>query len=440
MTRLLAWQVLRSGAPVLSREVNLAAEEVGLDRRDRAFLRRLVDTETRRRGTLQRIAKSFARGNPNRDLTAHLRLGLAQLFFMDSVPDRAAVGEQVRAAAESLGLSKGKYVNAVLRQVIRSSRKGHVDDPRRDLVGADRHFKEPIFSDPEEHPLLWFEDALSMPAAIAKGWVKRHGLEEARRLALDALGDPRVSLRVTRGIPADVFGELVASGVDLTRGGHEAIATLAPGALESLLGSAAFEEGRVTIQGEAALRAAELCRARAGERWLDLCAAPGGKTAVLAGTGAEVTACDVSPEKIERLMATCERLGVAGQVTAHVLEEDQAVEGEFDGVLLDVPCSNTGVLARRPEARWRYGPQSRASLREIQGALIERGAARVRPGGVLVYSTCSLEPDENRQRVRAFLEANEGWSLEAEHEILPRSGEESGPVDGGFAARLVRGA
>lgn len=440
MTRLLAWQVLRSGAPVLSREVSIAADEAGLDGRDRAFLRRLVDTETRRRGTLQRIAKRFARGKPNQELTAHLRLGIAQLFFLDSVPDRAAVSEQVRAAAESLGLSKGKYVNAVLREVIRGSKKGHVGDPRRDLIGADRHFKEPLFADPEEHPLLWFEDALSMPAAIAKGWIKRCGRGEAERLAQDALSDPRVSIRAASGEGEAAFGELVAAGLELVRGHHPSVATLAPSSLEALLNSAAFEEGRVTIQGEAALRAAELCCAAPGERWLDLCAAPGGKTAVLASSGAEVTACDVSPEKIARLESTCARLGLEGLVETRVLEEGQELEGEYAGVLLDVPCSNTGVLARRPEARWRYGPKSRAALRDIQAALLERGAARVQPKGALVYSTCSLEPDENHQRVRSFLESHPDWTLEAEHEVLPRSSDESGPVDGGFAARLVRGA
>ena len=438
MTRLLAWQILRSGATAPTREVQRYAAEAGLDARDRAFLRRLIYTEARRRGTLQQIARSFASGQPSSDLMAHLRLALAQILFMDSVPDRAAVSEQVGATSDSLGLSKGRYVNAVLRSALRAKEAGLSGDPRRDVLGADVHFKEDVFSDPEKHPLLWFEDALSLPAKLAKGWIKRYGQEEAVRLARECLQDPRVSLRVVRGTRDEVRAELAAEELETEPGLHEAVLTATPDKLDRLLQSDAFREGRITVQGEAALRAAELCRAQPGERWLDLCASPGGKTAVLAGTGAHVTACDVSEPKVERLLDTCSRLGLEDRVEGVVLGETAAPEGEFDGVLLDVPCSNTGVLARRPEARWRWGPKTRASLSAVQEELLETGSSRVKPGGVLVYSTCSLEPDENRQRVRAFLEAHPGWSLEEEHEVLPRSSEPAGPVDGGYAARLRR--
>ena len=438
MTRLLAWQILRSGATAPTREVNRFAAEAGLDGRDRAFLRRLLYTEARRRGTLQQVARSFASGQPNSDLMAHLRLALAQILFMDSVPDRAAVSEQVGAVSDSLGLSKGRYVNAVLRSALRAKEQGLCGDPRRDVIGADVHFKEAVFSDQEKHPLLWFEDALSLPAKLAKGWVKRYGQEEAERLAREALQDPRVSLRVVRGTRAELQAELAADEVETEAGQHEAMLTAAPDRLDRILQSSAFQEGRITVQGEAAVRAAELCRAQPDERWLDLCAAPGGKTAVLAGAGAEVSACDVSELKVERLLDTCSRLGLEGRVTGVVLQDIDAPEGEFDGVLLDVPCSNTGVLARRPEARWRWGPKTRASLAAVQEHLLETGSSHVKPGGTLVYSTCSLEPDENRQRVRSFLEAHPEWELEEEHEILPRSSEPAGPVDGGYAARLRR--
>lgn len=442
MTRLLAWQILRSGATAPTREVNYAAAQAGIDGRDRAFVRHLVYTEARRRGTLQAIVRAFATGNPSRDLTAHLRLGLAQILYMNSVPARAAVSEQVRATSETLGLPKGRYVNAVLRSVLRASKEGYCGDPQRDLPGADMHLTEIVFSDPEYHPLMWFEDALSFPAQLAKGWIKRYGREEAERMATDTLEDPRISLRVVRGTRDELSAELEAAEIPNERGTHPSILTTAPNVLDRVLRCAAFEEGRVTIQGEAALRAAELCGAKEGEQWLDLCAAPGGKTAVLAGSGAQVKACDISPEKVERLVDTCGRLGLAENVEGVVLEEDyelpSELQTEYDGVLLDVPCSNTGVLARRPDARWRWGPKSRKSLAEAQQALLERGAARVRPGGKLVYSTCSLEPDENKQRVRHFLETHPGWTLEEQSETLPRSSSPTGPVDGGFAARLVR--
>jgi 16S rRNA (cytosine967-C5)-methyltransferase len=404
------------------------------------------------------MIRAFAVGKPGPDLRAHLRLGLAQIFFLGSVPARAAVSEQVRAVTDSLGPSKAPYANAVLRTALRASEEGICGDPRRDLVGTEMHFKEPLFADPDQHPLLWFEEALSLPAALAKGWIKRYGRERAEALARDCLADPRLSLSCVNTERELVQAELAALDMECTAAEHPAILCSGPEALSAVLKSPAFREGRITIQGEAARRAAELCGAREGERWLDLCAAPGGKTCVLAAAGAQVTACDVSEEKIARLQETCTRLGLEQRVEAIALEgiaregaapasdppEDSTLPGEelprglFDGVLLDVPCSNTGVLARRPEARWRWGPASRASLQDLQQQLLERGAKKVRPGGRLVYSTCSLEPDENRQRVRWFLSSHPGWVLEEELETLPAPAAPAGPVDGGYVARLVQ--
>jgi len=114
------------------------------------------------------------------------------------------------------------------------------------------------------------------------------------------------------------------------------------------------------------------------------------------------------------------------------------VPGGFDGAIVDAPCSNTGVLGARPEARWRFGPSSRAKLGALQERLLAEGAALVRPGGRMVWSTCSLEPEENGQRVRAFLAANVEWRLEAEESMLPGPRGSAGPIDGGYAARLRR--
>jgi 16S rRNA (cytosine967-C5)-methyltransferase len=208
-----------------------------------------------------------------------------------------------------------------------------------------------------------------------------------------------------------------------------------------------FDRGRITVQGETALRAAELLEASEGELVLDLCAAPGGKTAALAQTGARVVACDVEPRRLERLTETILRLRPRGAVEVHSLDRAPGagaagapVPGgtSYDGVLVDVPCSNTGVLAQRPAARWRFDRESMRSLSEVQAALLERGAGHVRPGGRLVYSTCSLEPEENHRRVAAFLTAHPEFSLDVEIETLPDPRGEHGPVDGGYAARLRR--
>jgi 16S rRNA (cytosine967-C5)-methyltransferase len=444
MVRQLAWEILRSGNTAPLREVDIAAGEVGLAARDRGLLRRIIGSEVRHRGTLRAIVNQFARGKPKAGIRAHLHVALAQFFWCDRVPPRAAVSEVVDATRRTLGASKTTYVNAVLRNVLRARLPGHLDDPRRDIVGSPWHFPEPIFHDPAEHPLLWAEDALSVPSHLMKRWVHRMGKERAFELGRFFLEEPNLSLRATAGEGEAMRAELLEAFVPesdeetppaLAAAGHPAI-LIAPRSYTEVFDCPAFREGRVTVQGETALRAAELCGAKEGEAWLDLCAAPGGKTAVLAATGAKVTAVDVSEAKLRRLGETLERLGLADAV--ELLESDGTAalaEREFDGVLVDAPCSNTGVLGARPGARWRFGPSTQKELTKLQARLFNEAAERVRPGGALVWSTCSLETDENAQQIKHFLEAHPDWSLDESHEFLPG---EDGPTDGGFSARLRR--
>ena len=432
--RLAAFEVLRSGSDLPLREVEAAARRHGLDGRDRGLVRRLVGCDVRHRGTLLALVHHFARGKPNPDLSALLRLGFTQLFLLDRIPDHAAVSETVRTTVDTLGLSKGRYVNAVLREAIRARIEGSSGDPRRDLVGRPWHLAEPIFRDPVEHPLLWAEDALNLPAPLMKGWQKRMGREAACALARELLAEPPLSLRCIA--PAsEVAAELLELGVE-TRPGHHAAILLADSEhTEAVIASPAFTEGRVTAQGETALRAAELVQAAPGTRILDLCAAPGGKTAVMAATGADVVASDIEPRRLERLSETLTRLRLVVSIV-----EPSAIEGPFDAVLIDVPCSNTGVLAQRPEARWRYGPKTRSSLADLQRTILARAAELVRPGGRLVYSTCSLEPEENARRIADFLAEDARFELEESIEALPAPTAPAGPTDGGYAARLRRRA
>ena len=438
MPRKVAWELVRSSSIDALREVDRAALERGLDARDRALARRLVGTEVRRRGSLRALVRHFATGRPNADLCAHLHLGLVQLFFMDRVPDHAAVHETSRLVAETAAPSKVSYVNGVLRAALRARASGRSGDPRRDLVGRDLHLAEPVFRDPAEHPFLWAEDALSLPAPLAKRWAKRYGREVMESLAEDALGEPPLSVRALAP-RAELAAELAALGIEAQPGLHPAILILPAKSIEELRASAAFREGRATVQGETALRAAELLGARAGERVLDLCAAPGGKTAVLAASGARVLALDANAERLERARETLARLGAAERVELAAADgAAHLAPASFDAALVDAPCSNTGVLAQRPGARWRYGPAARAALVRLQARLLEEAAAAVRPGGRLVWSTCALEPEENEQRVKAFLGLHGDWQLAAWHETLPGPARAAGPVDGGYAALLTR--
>ena len=440
MARLTAWRILRSGSTAPLRLVDAYCARAGLDDRDRGLVRQLVGTDVRRRGTLRALVKMEARGKPSADVAAHLRLGLAQLFFLDRIPVHAAVSETVRAATNSIGLGRGRYVNAVLRSVLRTRRSGSSGDPQRDLVNAPWHLDKPLFRNPDEHPALWAEAALSLPSALFKRWTRRHGHDGATALALQALREPALSLVCTGGNREAMALALDEVGVPSRPGRHERILLAEHGATGAVLASAAFTSGALTIQGETALRAAELLGAKPGERLLDLGAAPGGKSAALALTGATVLAVDKNPRRLAFMPAALERMGVSGRVQALASDGLTALAPNatpFDGALVDAPCTNTGVLAARPGARWRFGPTNLAQLVTLQGELLDQAARQVSKSGRLVFSTCSLEPEEGPQGARAFLTRNPGWTLAEEHLDLP-SADQEGPLDGGYRALLRR--
>ena len=437
MVRVAAWHILRSGSTTPMRLVDREAARSGFDARDRGLLRQLIGTELRRRSTLRAIVKRFTRRAAKPDLVAHYHLGLVQLLFLDRIPHHAAVSTTVDAVRRTLGGSKTANANGFLRAVIRARADGFCGDPRCDFTWREQHFDVPVFRDYDTQPLLWAEDALSMPAALLKRWAKRHGREQAFALARTFTAEPPLSVRVVRGDREAVMTELETAGCEPFPGNHDAIFICPSDQTGLVLSSPAFLEGRITIQGETALRSAELLDAQAGERILDLCAAPGGKSSVFAVSGAEVTALDRDPRRLARLLDTKRRLDLPKlQLAACESTSGLSTDAKFDAVFIDAPCSNTGTLGAHPGARWRFGPKSMKELVEIQSQLIRSGAEHVRPGGRMVWSTCSLEPEENGQLVRKFVEDNPEWTAGEPMELIPDL--EQGPTDGGFAIRLER--
>lgn len=429
--RHLAWEILRSGSDQPLREVDAAAAAWELDPRDRGLLRRIIGTEVRRRATLRAIVQRFTHGTPKAPLAAHLRIGLAQLLFMDKVPPHAALSETVSATRDTLGLSKGRIVNGVLREVQRHLEPGRSGDPRCDVPGRDLHFREPVFRDPEAHPALWAEDALNVPSHLFKRWSRRHGVEAAQELGRWFLEEPPLAIHGAHEEDAAALEELGGTQ------GSGGCWRLPSDRTRELLELEGFTAGRLHVQGETAVRAAALATTGAGTRALDLCAAPGSKALQLAAAGASVVAADRSAHRLARMPAELERRGLTGQVHPVACVDGAGVApGEtFDAVLVDAPCSNTGVLGARPGARWRLGPASLRELGEIQAGLFEAAATRVHAGGALVWSVCSLEPEEGEQRVRAFLETHSSFEVVESFTALP--GQE-GPADGGHATLLRR--
>ena len=432
--RNIAWAILRSGANQPLREVDRAAYQENLDDRDRGLLRAIVGTEIRRRATLRAIVSRFTHGTPKPDLAAHIRVGLTQMLFLDRVPPHAAISETVSAASETLGMSKGRIVNGVLREVQRQVHLGLSGDPRCDLPDRNWHFERHIFRDPIEHPALWAEDVFNIPSHLFKRWSTRHGEEAATELAKWYLQEPPLCLWSNDDEVVDI-GSLGVE--DATPSKVSSALHIPSNQISAVLQSEAFAQGKVWVQGETAQRAGAMLELKPGDRALDVCAAPGTKAMQLARKGASVIACDLSARRLSLMVPEMHRQGGGLPIQLVACDGGSALaDGElFEGVLVDAPCSNTGVLGARPGARWRFGPANIKALTELQGTLIEQAAQRVTPGGQLVWSVCSIEPEEGEQRVRSFLREHPDFELDESFLTLPGP---AGSVDGGFAARLRR--
>lgn len=439
--RVLAWRILRASSPAPLRLARRVARRAELEPRAARLLHDLVDTELRRRGTLLALARHFSGGKAESGVLTHLALGFAQLCFLDRVPDDAIVRESLSATRRTLSERHGRIVSSALRAAIEQRARAHADDARRDIALRPASFAQPIFHDPKLHPLLWAEDALSMPVPLMKRWLKRYGEERAFELARGALLVPDLSLRIVAPEREAVLAELAAAKVRVRPGGHASIVLADRADATRLRASDAYLQGRVTALGETALRAIELVQAARGERILALRAAPGAAAAVLAAAGARVTARDIDERRVQRVKRTVERLKIAHEVELGIGGAAGALaDASFDAVFVDAPCSDTGVLARRPGARWRFNTESQAALATVQTSLLDDAARCVRAGGRVVYATRSIEPEENERRVRAFLASHADFSLAEEFSSLPATRSPAGPLDGGYGARLVRRA
>ena len=359
---------------------------------DRAFVQDLVYTVIRRLRPLRKVLGALTAKWPKGELEALLYVGAAQVLYMDDVPDFAAVNETVEAAKACANKSVSKVVNGVLRNLIR----------RRD------EFAAMIASAP-------LEERESFPTALVRRWTDRFGAEGAAKLC------------AWHNEPAETFlARPDGSFVALERG--KKVGDV-PG----------YAEGDFIVQDPATALAVELVDAKAGDGVLDACAAPGGKAIQLAWRGAKVTACEVNPKRRRKLEENVKRLALSDSIK--IIESlptppTPTPSLAFSKVLVDAPCSNTGVLRRRPDARWNWTEEKLATLVKLQAEILEQVAPLVRPGGTLVYSTCSNESEENLGQVEAFLARHPDFRLDATRESVPH---ETGH-DGAFAARLVRNA
>lgn len=402
-----------------------------LDPRDRRWTQELVWGMLRRRGYIDHLLAPRVRGGIARldgDLVDLLRLGVYQLFHMGSVPPYAAIAQTVEMAKHRHGIGASKLMNAVLRRL---------DRERDDLA-------TPLPADPVE--ALAVES--SHPRWLVARWVARWGAEETRAL-LDANNQEAPLIVRPWGVVREQLEAMLEAaevGVSDAPLVPDSL-LLAPGT--TLLTLGAFQQGRCFVQDPAATLVTQYAAIPAGARVADLCAAPGGKTVELARTAEYVTAADVSEARLVRLQETIDRLEL-DHVTAVVADVREASLGTFDAVLLDAPCTGTGTFRRHPDARWRLRISDLAVMSATQRALLRAAALAVAPGGLLIYSTCSLEPEENDQQVESFLADHPDWTLEPPPEgAVPATVLDAGRLrvlpqrhrtDGSFAARLRRSA
>ena len=392
------------------------------DSPDHGFVMDLVYGCVRRRRELEWLLAKCLRRMPGDETRAALLVGALQLFHCPEVPDYAAISATVEAAKIASRRSAG-FVNGVLRSLLRRREELRVELRKQSLAIRTSH-----------------------PDAIARRWVARFGGEEAARLcAMDNEPAPTcIACLPGRDTPEAVLAALAAAGVRATphpaRPGCFVLPHgIRPGALPG------FAEGRYAVQDPATLAAVDLLDVAPGQCVLDACAAPGGKTvqiaARLCGPGGlpagSLLALDLHEDRLEPLRANLVRFGFADAVECSVGDaadpECEILRGRlFDRILLDVPCSNTGVLRRRPDARWRFSLHRLETLHAVQSALLRANFSRLRPGGRLVYSTCSLEPEENLSLIEGFLAAEPSARLVATAEHIPTRDN----TDGAFAAAI----
>ena len=394
------------------------SEARALDARDRALAMRLAYGATQRRATLDHLIETLAERPAARidaPLLAALRMGLYELCYLDGAPAYATVADAVELAGADARSGRG-LVNAVLRRATREGARGLVEG-LGDATAEQAALKH------------------SHPEWIARAWWQVLGPEQARALMAADNEPGELAVRAnTLVLDADALAREL--NVRSRRDARIPEALVLEEPLD-LHGSPAWQRGAMIAQSRGAMLVARALDPQPGERVLDLCAAPGGKSthlAALMGAEGEVVAVERDPRRASALARTAERLR-ARNVRVEVGDAARArTDGPFDRVLADPPCSGLGTLQARPDLRWRTSEEAIAQMSRQQSAILAVGAGAVRPGGVLVYSTCTISPAENERVIDAFLESRPDFDLDGVLQTLPHRDHTAGF----FIARLRR--
>jgi len=405
-------------------------DEFHLDARDRRWTRELVYGMLRRRSRIDAFLNERVRNGIARldgDLLDLLRLGAFQLLYMGSVPAYAAIAQTVELAKRRHGIGASKLANAVLRRL----------DRERDAL------RLPTPSDPLDALALEY----SHPRWLVARWIARWGEEETRRLLEANNGEAPLVARPYHAVREQLEAMLEAAGVRVEDAPLAKDSIVLNSPVSSLTDLGAFRQGLFHLQDPGSTLVTQYACVPTGAVAADLCAAPGGKTIELSRNASRIYASDISLGRLRRVMSNTSRLEIK-DVYPYVADARMPAIQPVDFVLVDVPCTGTGTFRRHPDARWRLKPSDLAVLGALQRSIFRAAAQVVRPGGLLVYSTCSLEPEENDAQLEAFLAEHPGWRLEPPPEgTVPAAVLDAGRlrvlpqrhgIDGAFAARLRR--
>ena len=402
-----------------------------------------------------------------------IRVASFELIYSPQTGEHAIVNEAVENAKAVAGKKQTGFVNAVLRQIARhiTNRQIRLSEanvrrilPQTPATGCE--FDTDILPDPKASPARYFSIAFSLPEWLITDWLSEFGAELTRQICFASNRRPSIYIRpntlktttqqllekfrqadidfeiVPNVIPAQpVLSRVEGAGIQKSDDADDSMIKLkAAKAVTELPG---FAEGEFTVQDITASQAVRILQPQPEWTILDLCAAPGTKTTQLAertGDSAKIIATDIDGERLKKVKENTARLGITSVNTVPYEEllnsEFEILNSKFDCILLDVPCSNTGVLAKRVETRHRIKPRVIKELAKIQSELLEKAAAMIKPQGKICYSTCSIQKQENNELVRNFLLENKNFKLESEKPTLPSA--ESPDHDGGYIAIIKR--